>query len=342
MKAVGFTQSLPIAESQSLIDFDAADPQARPRDLIVEVRAVSVNPVDTKMRMRGAPAGQTKVLGFDAAGVVRAVGGEASLFRPGGAVFYAGSNIRPGTNAELHAVDERIVGAKPASLSFAQAAALPLTSITAWELLFDRFRIPRRDAQSPETGDAGRSLLVIGGAGGVGSIMIQLARQLTGLTVIATASRPETIRWCLEMGAHHTIDHTEPLAAGLARVGHPEVNYVASLTQTAKHYPVMPDIIAPQGMFGLIDDPATLDVVPLKRKCVSIHWEAMFTRSMFGTPDIMAQHDLLRDVAALVDAGTLRTTMTQNLGRINAANLRKAHALIESGKSIGKVVLEGF
>lgn len=334
MKAVGFRKSLPINEAESLIDFELPAPEPRERDLVVEVKAVSVNPVDTKMRMRGVAAGETKVLGFDAAGVVKSAGKDVTLFRPGDEVFYAGSNIRPGTNSQLHAVDERIVGRKPKKLSFAEAAALPLTSITAWELLFDRFRISRPSGKG--------SLLVIGGAGGVGSIMIQLARKLTGLTVIATASRPETIKWCLELGAHHTIDHTRPLAEELKRIGIPEVSYVASLTQTARHYPAMPEIIAPQGMFGLIDDPGTLDILPLKRKCISAHWEAMFTRSMFTTPDIQAQHGLLNEVSALVDSGTLKTTMMQNLGTINSANLRKAHALIESGTSIGKVVLEGF
>ena len=334
MKAVGFSKSLPIAESESLVDLELPPPEPRDQDLVVEIRAVSVNPVDTKMRMRGVAAGETKVLGFDAAGVVRSAGKDVMLFKPGDEVFYAGSNIRPGTNAELHAVDERIVGRKPKTLSFAEAAALPLTSITAWELLFDRFRIPRSGAKG--------SLLVIGGAGGVGSMMIQLARKLTGLAVIATASRPETIHWCTELGAHHTIDHTRSLPEELKRIGIPEVSYVASLTQTAKHYPLLPEIVAPQGAIGLIDDPATFDIMPFKRKCASVHWEAMFTRSMFTTPDIQAQHDLLNEVSALVEAGVLRTTMTKNLGTINAANLKKAHALIESGTAIGKVVLEGF
>ena len=335
MKAVGFRKSLAVSDPESLIDFETTPPEPRPRDLVVEVRAISVNPVDTKMRLRGVPAGQTTILGFDAAGVVKSAGKEASLFRPGDEVFYAGSNIRPGTNAELHAVDERIVGRKPKTISFAESAALPLTSITAWELMFDRMHIPRDM-------DAKGSLLVIGGAGGVGSIMIQLARKLTGLTVIATASRPETIRWCLDLGAHHTIDHTLPLPAELKRIGIPEANYVASLTQTVKHYPSVPDLIAPQGAFGLIDDPGSLDIMPLRRKCVSAHWEGMFTRSTFTTPDIQAQHDLLNEVSALVDAGTLKTTMTKNLGTINAANLKKAHALVESGTTIGKIVLEGF
>lgn len=333
MKAVGFTKSLPIAESESLIDLELPTPVPGPRDLLIEVKAVSVNPVDTKMRMRGVPPGETKVLGFDAAGVVKSMGRDVTLFRTGDEVFYAGSNIRPGTNAQFHLVDERIVGTKPKQLSFAEAAALPLTSITAWELLFDRFGVTRNT-----TG----SLLVMGGAGGVGSMMIQLARKLTHLKVIATASRPETVDWCLAFGAHHVIDHTRPLAEELKRLGVPEVNYIAGLTATTKHLPAYPAILAPQGKLGVIDDPATLDIVPFKRKCNSVHWEAMFTRSMFTTDDIILQHDLLDEVSALADAGTLRTTLTQNLGTINAANLRKAHALIESGRSIGKVVLEGF
>lgn len=333
MKAVGFRQSLPIAERDSLIDFEMPDPVPGPRDLLVEVRAVSVNPVDTKMRMRGVAAGETKVLGFDAAGVVKATGKDVTLYRAGDEVFYAGSNIRPGTNAELHLVDERIVGSMPRQVSFAEAAALPLTSITAWEMLFDRFGITRNT-----TG----SLLVVGGAGGVGSIMMQLARKLTHLTVIATASRPETVDWCVKHGAHHVVDHTRPLQDELKRHGFPEVNYIAGLTATAKHLPVYPAILAPQGKLGVIDDPATFDILPFKRKCNSVHWEAMFTRSMFTTDDMILQHDLLDEVSALVDARTLHTTLTQNLGTINAANLKKAHALIASGRSIGKVVLEGF
>lgn len=333
MKAVGFKQSLPIGEAHSLLDLELPVPLPGPQDLLVQVRAVSVNPVDTKMRMRGVAPGETRVLGFDAAGVVKAVGKDVTLFVPGDEVFYAGSNVRQGTNAEFHAVDARIVGSRPQQLSFAEAAALPLTSITAWELLFDRFGIKR--------GSSG-SLLVIGGAGGVGSMMIQLARKLTGLTVIATASRAETHKWCSDLGAHHVIDHGKGLAEELKRIGVPEVDYLASLTATAKHASSFPAIIAPQGRIGVIDDPATLDVVPLKRKCASLHWEAMFARSLFGTPDMIAQHDLLDEVSALADARTLRSTLTRNLGRINAANLRQAHALIESGTSIGKVVLEGF
>lgn len=254
MKAVGYVKSLPITEPDSLTDVTADVPQPVGRDLRVAVCAVSVNPVDTKVRMREQPAAgePPKRLGYDAAGIVEAVGPETALFKPGDEVFYAGSIARPGTNAELHLVDERIVGAKPKSLSFAQAAALPLTSITAWELLFDRFGV------APGKTPDGRALLIIGGAGGVGSMMIQLARRLTALIVIATASRPETREWCLKLGAHHVIDHSKPLPAQLKAIGHANVALVASLTGTDQHYPSVPEIIAPQGKFGLMTIPRRL------------------------------------------------------------------------------------
>jgi NADPH2:quinone reductase len=338
MKAVGYTQSLPITDPNSLTDITADVPQPSGRDLRVAVRAVSVNPVDTKVRMRAQPAAgePPKMLGYDAAGVVEAVGPEATLFKPGDEVFYAGSIARPGTNAELHLVDERIVGVKPKTLSFAQAAALPLTSITAWELLFDRFAV--LPGKTPD----GRALLIIGGAGGVGSMMIQLARRLTALTVIATASRLETRDWCLKLGAHHVIDHSKSLAEELKAIGHPQVALIASLTGTDQHYPSVDEIIAPQGKFGLIDDPKTLDAKVLKRKAASLHWELMFTRPVFGTPDMIAQHRLLNDVSAMVDDGLIVTTLAKEFTPINAANLRQAHGLIESGRSIGKVVLHGW
>jgi NADPH2:quinone reductase len=337
MKAVGYRKSLPSSDPNSLIDVELPVPQPGPRDLRVKVEAVSVNPVDTKVRMRAAPPeGEVKVLGWDAAGIVEAVGAEVTLFRPGDEVFYAGSIARPGTNAELHLVDERIVGAKPKSLSFTQAAALPLTAITAWELLFDRLGVAA--GKSSDT----RRLLVIGGAGGVGSILIQLARRLTGLTLIATASRPETRDWCLALGAHHVIDHAKPLDKELAAIGVKQVELIASLTQTDKHYPAIVEAVAPQGRFALIDDPAALDVSQLKRKSVSLHWEFMFTRAVFETPDMIAQHRLLNDVSALVDDGVIRTTLGEEIGTINAANLRRAHAIIESGKARGKLVLTGF
>jgi zinc-binding alcohol dehydrogenase family protein len=337
MKAVGYQKSHPIEDAQSLVDFEAARPEPRARDLRVAVKAVSVNPVDTKVRKRAAPPeGDTKILGYDAAGVVDAIGPDVTLFKPGDEVFYAGSIQRQGTNSEFHLVDERIVGRKPKALSFAQAAALPLTSITAWEILFDRLGVA--PGKSPDD----RALLVIGGAGGVGSMLIQLARRLTGLTVIATASRPESRAWCEKLGAHYVIDHSKPFTDQLKAIRHANVALVASLTGTDQHYPAMPALIAPQGKFALIDDPKSLDAMPFKSKSISLHWELMFTRPMFGTPDMIAQHRLLNDVSAMIDDGIIITTMAKELTPINAANLRQAHSLIESGRSIGKVVLTGW
>ena len=309
----------------------------RGRDLLVQVKAISVNPVDYKVRKRAAPkeSEPPKILGYDATGVVAATGPDVTLFKPGDEVWYAGSIVRPGTNSEFHLVDERIVGRKPKSLDFAAAAALPLTSITAWEMLFDRFAIPRGGAD-------GKSLLIVGGAGGVGSICIQLARALTKLTVIATASRPETQAWCKELGAHHVIDHSKPMAEQLKAIGHRFVDYIFGVNHSDDHFDTIADVIAPQGKFGLIDDPKPFDFAKLKGKSASLHWEAMFTRSTFQTPDMDAQHRLLNEVAAMVDAGTIRTTLADNLGRINAANLRRAHAMVESGQMRGKLVLEGF
>ncbi|WP_420133637.1 zinc-binding alcohol dehydrogenase family protein [Rhodopseudomonas sp.] len=338
MKAVGYTKSLPIDDPNALTDVELPKPTPKPRDLLVAVKAVSVNPVDTKVRKRAAPpAGETKILGYDAAGVVEAVGSEVTLFKPGDEVFYAGSIQRPGTNAEFHLVDERIVGHKPKTLNFAQAAALPLTAITAWELLFDRLGARPSKAFDP------RTLLIIGGAGGVGSILIQLARRLTGLSIIATASRPETQAWCRELGAHAVIDHSQPMKPQVDALGLPPVALIASLTNTDTHFTQLIDILAPQGKIGLIDDPVQpLNPMLLKAKSASLHWEAMFARSTFETADMIAQHDLLDEVAGLIDAGVLRTTLDQTYGTINAANLKRAHALIESGKAKGKVVLEGW
>ena len=337
MKAIGFFHNGPIDRDDALVALDLPDPVPGPRDLLVEVRAVSVNPVDTKVRRNASPpAGEARILGYDAAGVVRAVGSEVTLFKPGDAVWYAGAIGRPGTNAELHVVDECIVGRKPTSLSFAEAAALPLTAITAWELLFDRLQV----AQGGGDGDA---ILVTGAAGGVGSILVQLARELTGLTVIGTASRPETQAWVSSLGAHHVIDHAQPLQPQLDAIGIPQVRYVASLTHTDAHYDALVQALAPQGKLGLIDDPATpLDIMKLKGKALSLHWEMMFARPMHQTPDMIEQHRLLNAVADLVDAGRLRTTVGEHLGRIDAANLKRAHALIESGRAKGKLVLEGF
>jgi zinc-binding alcohol dehydrogenase family protein len=337
MKAVGYNEAGAIERPDALLDLDVDAPQPGARDLLVRVKAVSVNPVDVKVRGSNARTdGTPRILGFDAAGVVEAVGPEVTLFKVGDEVFYAGDLTRQGTNAELHAVDERIVGHKPSSLNWAEAAALPLTSITAWELLFDRLRAPYGSKRT-----AG-SLLVINGAGGVGSILIQLARRLTGLTVIATASRPETIEWVTKMGAHHVIDHHKPIDDELARIGHPEVDYVAGLTASERYLPLFSKIVAPQGHVALIDDPKSLDIVPLKRKSITVAWELMFTRSMYKTADMVEQHKLLDEVSHLVDVGVLRTTLTRTLSPINAENLKAVHGIVESGTAIGKTVLEGF
>ena len=336
MKAVGYYQPLPIDNPESLQDIELPAPVAGPRDLLVRVKAVSVNPVDTKIRKNAAPeAGQAKVLGWDAVGTVEAIGSGVKNFKVGDRVYYAGSIVRPGANAELHAVDERIAAIAPKTLDDSQAAALPLTTITAYELLFDRLRVPKG-------GGEGRTLLITGGAGGVGSILIQLARQLTKLRVVATASRAETREWCLALGAHTVIDHSKPLAAELKAAGIGEVDMVASLTQTEQHYAQIIESLKPQGQLAVIDDMKLLDAMPLKTKSLSLHWEMMFARSRFETPDIAEQGALLAEVAALVDAGRIRTTANASFGPINAANLQRAHALIESGKAQGKVVLAGF
>jgi zinc-binding alcohol dehydrogenase family protein len=333
MKAIGYTRAGPV---DVLVDFEAPTPSPGPRDLLVSVHAVSVNPVDTKVRRQNEPpSGETNVLGYDAAGIVKAVGSQASLFKTGDEVFYAGAINRSGTNAEYHVVDERIVGPKPKTVSFAEAAALPLTAITAWEMLFDRLRVPYGVKKPAGT------LLVLAGAGGVGSIMIQLARKLTGLTIIVTASRPETLAWVRKMGAHHVVNHHQPLPHAIRALDIQYVDYIAAATTTPTQFPEIAEIIAPQGHVVLIDD-FNERIMPLKAKSVTVSWEMMFTRSLFQTADMEAQHRLLREVSELIDAGVLKTTLTDEIGPINATNLRRAHSLIESGKAIGKTVLSGF
>ena len=337
MKAVAYYHSLPIQDPLSLQDIELPEPIAGPRDLLVEVKAISVNPVDTKVRENVQPdAGTAKVLGWDVAGVVKAVGSDVSLFKVGDKVFYAGSIARAGANSERHVVDERIVGHMPKSLGFAEAAALPLTAITAWELLFERLAIAQGQT------DLQQSLLIVGAAGGVGSILTQLASQLTALKVIGSASRPDTQAWVRELGADVIVDHSQPLSAELKRQGIDTVTHVASLTQTDQHLDQLVEALAPQGKLALIDDPKALDITKLKRKSLSLHWEFMYTRSLFQTQDMVEQHHLLNRVAELIDAGTLRTTVGEHFGAINASNLRRAHALLESGKAKGKIVLEGF
>lgn len=344
MKAVGYIQSLPPSDPQSLFDFELPAPTPGARDLLVSVRAVSVNPIDTKVRMRQqGTAEQPRILGFDCAGVVQSVGSEVTLFHPGDEVFYAGSILRPGTNAEFHLVDERLAGPKPRTLSFAEAAALPLTSVTAWELIFDRIRIPRIDENlvAGKKQQAG-TLLVIGASGGVGSILVQLARRLSTVTVVASASRPESRQWVLDNGAHHAVDHSQKLSEEVRKLGIQYVEYIASLTHTGDYFDEIVELIAPQGAFGLIDDPTPIDIRKFKPKSASLNWESMFTRSSFQTADMIEQHRILSHISTLVDKGTIRTTLGKVAGPIDAQNLRAAHAAIESNKSIGKIVLEGF
>lgn len=335
MKAIVYDRAgLALSDPQSLYDAQLPKPQPGARDLLVKIEAISVNPVDSKVR-HGAPPSAPRILGWDAVGTVEAVGADVTLFQVGDQVWYAGDITRPGSYAEYGLVDERIAGRRPQSISVAQAAALPLTGITAWELLFDRLKIA-------EQGGKGQSLLVIGAGGGVGSILVQLARKLTGLTVVGTASRPATQAWVRELGAPHVIDHSQPFAPQLKAAGVEYFDHVISLTHTDSYYNQIIDVLKPQGQLALIDDPATLDAMPLKRKSISLHWEFMFTRSMFRTGDMAAQHQLLNRIAELIDQGVLKTTAGEVAGAINAANLREAHALIESNRAVGKIVLAGF
>lgn len=337
MKAVGYKSAGALDRPDSLIDLEIEKPTATGRDLLVRVQAVSVNPVDYKIRQNRAPEGNAPaILGWDAVGEVVATGDDATMFKPGDKVWYAGAINRSGTNAEYHLVDERIVGKSPSTVTAAQAASLPLTALTAYEMLFDRLRVT-----DPVPG-AAEAVVIIGGSGGVGSIAIQLLRAKTDMTVIATASRPETQDWAKELGAHHVIDHTKPLAPQIEALGIGLPGYVFSTTHTHQYIEQIAEFIAPQGRFGLIDDPETLNIMPFKTKAVSTHWELMFTRPLFETADITRQHDILDEVSELLDAGKVRSTATEVLGKIDAATLKRAHAILESNKARGKLVLEGF
>ncbi|MEN8275162.1 zinc-binding alcohol dehydrogenase family protein [Acinetobacter seifertii] len=335
MKAVAYQKAGPIISPEVLVDIELDTPVAEGHDLLVRVQAISVNPVDTKIRKNVSAESGWKVLGWDAVGVVEATGDKVTQFKVGDVVWYAGALNRQGSNSELQLVDERIVGHKPKNLEVTEAAALPLTAITAWEMLFDRLQV-QKNAQENTT------ILVIGGAGGVGSITIQLLKQLTNLTIIATASRPETKEWVKQLGADYVLDHREPLAPQIKQLGLNEPLYVFSTTQTDQHLSDIVELIAPQGHFGLIDDPEQLDIKPFKSKSVSVHWEFMFTRSMFQTADMQKQSELLNEVSKLVEEGKIKTTVTEVLSPINAENLKQIHQQIESGKTKGKIVLHGF
>ena len=333
MKAIAHTRPLPISDPASLVDLELPEPVPGPRDLRVKVHAVSVNPVDTKRRKDPAKTDdKPRVLGWDAAGVVEAIGAEVRLFKPGDEVYYAGDVTRPGANSELHAVDERIVGRKPKRLDFAQAAAIPLTAITAWESFHHLMKV-----------EAGRTLLIIGGAGGVGSIGIQLAK-IAGLEVIATASRPETIAWCRSLGADHTLDHRQPLPAQLAALGRKSVDYIANFSgELDAYWDAMAEMIAPFGrMVAIVGNARPLASDVVRAKSVTFSWEFMFTRSRFQAPDMIEQHKLLNQVADWLDAGRLKGTLKETMSPINAANLRAAHARLESGTMLGKLVLKDW
>lgn len=336
MKAVAYQKAGPITSPEALVDIELDTPIAQGHDLLVRVQAISVNPVDTKIRSNvSVENNQWKTLGWDAVGIVEAIGDQVSQFKVGDEVWYSGALNRQGSNSELQLVDERIVGHKPKTLEAREAAALPLTAITAWEMLFDRL-------QAPKIAPENTSILVIGGAGGVGSITIQLLKQLTNLTIITTASRAETKEWVKQLGADYVLDHSQPLAAQIKQLGLNAPLYVFSTTQTDRHLSDIVELIAPQGHFGLIDDPAQLDIKPFKSKSVSVHWEFMFTRSMFQTGDMEKQSELLNEVSKLVDAGKIKTTVSQVLSPINAQNLKLVHQQIESGRTKGKIVLHGF
>jgi zinc-binding alcohol dehydrogenase family protein len=341
MKAIGYIESLPLTDASSLMDIDIPQPQVSGRDLLVKISAIAVNPVDFKIRQNVSGTDEAhKVLGWDAVGEVVASGGDVALFEPGDMVFYAGDLNRSGSNAEYQLVDERLVGRKPKSLSNAEAAAMPLTTITAWEMLFEHLALEKVDAGANDK--SGEILLIVGASGGVGSIMVQLAKHLTGATIIATASRQSSSDWVKELGADYVVDHSQPLAPQIEALGIGAVTHVASLTHTDSYLDTYVEVLKPMGRIALIDDPQSLDISKLKPKSISLHWEFMFTRSMYQTEDMEEQHKLLNAVADLIDKGVIKTTLGKHLGKINAANLREAHALLESGKSIGKIVLEGF
>ena len=342
MKAVGYLKSLPIDDPESLTDIELPQPIATGRDLLVKIRAIAVNPVDYKIRKNVAPTeGDYKVIGWDAVGEVVATGETATQFKPGDVVYYAGDLNRQGSNAEYQLVDERLVGIKPKSLSDAEAAALPLTSITAWEMLFEHLSIQQQSPDSTETSD--EVILVIGAAGGVGSILIQIAKAITGATIIATASRESSQAWVKKLGADHVVDHTQPLQPQIEALGIGQVTHVASLNSTDSYFETYTELLAPFGKIAMIDDPAKpLDVMKLKPKSQSLHIEFMFARSMFQAADMDEQSRLLNRVSDLVDQGHIQTTVGKNLGTINADNLKAAHEELESGRSIGKIVLQGF
>lgn len=337
MKAVGYKQSGPIDRDDALIDITLPTPVPTDHDLLVDIAATGVNPIDYEIRRNAAPSdGEARVLGWDAVGTVVETGALVQGFEIGDRVYYCGAIRRQGSNAEYNLVDARIAAKAPASLSNAEAAALPLASLTAWEMLFERLDVTR-----PVPG-AAPAVVIIGGAGGVGSMAIQLLRARTDLTVIATASRPETKQWCTSLGAHHVVDHSQPLAPQIEALGIGAPGFVFATAGSIEYRDDIVQLMSPQGRYGYIDNPTVFDANPFKWKCISIHLEAVFMRSLMQTADMSVQGDILRQVAELIEAGKIRTTLTETLSPINAANLKRAHQMLESGRTRGKIVLEGF
>ncbi|MER0440117.1 zinc-binding alcohol dehydrogenase family protein [Emticicia sp. W12TSBA100-4] len=336
MKAVGFKTSLPISEENSFIDFETVKQVPVGHELLVKISAISVNPVDFKIRQNSAKdivLENPKIIGWDAVGVVEAVGENVSLFKVGDEVYYAGDITKQGSNAEYQAIDERIVGKKPKTLSIADAAAIPLTALTAWEIFFDRMRLSAEK-------DRGKTLLIIGGAGGVGSIAIQLAKKLLGLKVIATASRPETIEWCKQLGADLVVNHRD-LVNEVRNAGFQYVDFIVDFVDTNAYWDSMADLIKPQGHIASITGSAAPVVLnKLKTKSVSFSWEFMYTRSTFQTEDMIEQHHILNKVADMLDSGELVSILKQTLIGLSADNLKKAHTQLESGTTIGKLVIQ--
>jgi NADPH:quinone reductase len=339
MNAIGYTGGKSLKDPDAFIEFEQKIQNPLGRDLLISVKAISVNPVDTKVREKtSGPQNPPLILGWDAAGEVISVVPEAQLFKPGDKVFYAGSIDRPGSNSQFQLVDERVVGNMPETLTFEAAAALPLTSITAWEALFHRLQIP---INSNNLSD--KSILILGGAGGVGSIAIQLAKKMAGLKIVATASRPETEKWCQDLGAHHIVNHHENVLDQLKKIGFETVDYILIFNDTDKNFPVAAAAVAPQGKIcSIVENQSPLDIGLLKSKSASFHWEFMFTRPTFKTADMIEQHHLLNEIARLIDSGTIKTTVNEILSPINIENLCKAHTTLEKGHTIGKIVLKDW
>ncbi|VDK14708.1 Zinc-type alcohol dehydrogenase-like protein [Oenococcus sicerae] len=336
MKAIGFKEHLPIEEENSLIEFKLPKPIAKGHDLLVEVSAVSVNPVDIGVRTSGhGILKEPKIIGWDAVGIVDSIGDNVSLFKKGDLVFYAGSFKRSGSDSQYQLVDERIVGHAPKNLIITQTAAMPLTSLTAWEVLFEQLEIDPQDHKFNRE----HTILIINGAGGVGSIATQLAHW-AGLNVIASASRPETIKWVMEHGADQTVNHRKDLIKEVRELGYKYVDYILELNDLDGHWDEMAELIKPSGRIASItENHRPINLRKLTQKRAKFAWEWMYTKSFYETPDMISQHQILDQVSELLDQGVIKSTLNEVLSPINVSNLKKAHKLVESNRMIGKIVV---